>query len=335
MDSGPFDSARLAVSQLLNVPTKNVLLTPSTTHALQIIMQSFLLNEGDELVTTDGEHGGLKSIAQYLSETRGVVVRSHHIDPNEGSKGLCDGLIGLINANTRLVAVSEIVGYTGWRPDLNALSEFVNQRKLLLLVDGAHAPGQGDCNPSQYPLWVGSGHKWLGGPNGTAFAYIRSELIPQLQPAALGDKYYVRRDADPFDLTRLESQGTSDVTRWAGLSAAIKLHLELGPELVSKHQKSLARYLRNQLQDRLAPNFRCPEFNEDSKDATSLLTFYWPPDRLKVDDLQEFLWTKHRIAVQLDFLHDKPAHGMRISCHAANSTAELDLLVDALNSVIH
>src|SRR6185436_7603422 len=85
-----------------------------------------------------------------------------------------------------------------------------------LLVDGAHSPGQDFCHPAKYSMWVASGHKWLGGPNGTGFAYVAPHLVPKLQPVLLGDHYYNFADTD---LTRFESKGTSDVVRLLGLEA--------------------------------------------------------------------------------------------------------------------
>ncbi len=339
-DNSAIEQARAAASRLLSVPEGNIFFAFSTTSALQIIMQSFLLDPGDELVTTDQEHGSLKTIAQYLSETRGIVVRKCQIKPaadgdTTGSAELCRDLLSLVNEKTRLVAVSEIVSYTGWRPDLTSLVENLAGRDIPFLADCAHGPGQILCRPDRYPLWVGSGHKWLGGPNGTAMAYVRSQLKHRLKPLALGDTYYTKRDLDALDLSQLEGTGTADHARWRGLTRAIDLHLSLGVEAVVSYQLKLAQYLRSKLEDAFNPTFRTNnQFDQCRRECTSMLNFKFAQERLKVPNLQDYLWQEHKIAVQLDYLNAVPGHGMRISCHISNSMDDIDRLIDALKCVI-
>jgi len=106
-DTAPVDQARLAVSRLLNVPVETIMLAFSTTNALQILMQSFLLEDGDELITTDHEHGSLRTIAKYLAETRGIIIKkyqfpsSNNVAAND-SKTLCQGLLSLVSEKTNL-----------------------------------------------------------------------------------------------------------------------------------------------------------------------------------------------------------------------------------------
>jgi isopenicillin-N epimerase len=339
-DSSPVDQARASVARLLSVPEQNILLASSTTSVLQILMQSFLLAPGDELVTTDQEHGSLRTIAQYLAETRGIVVHKYAIKCNQetgtaGSAILCKDLLSLVNKKTKLVAVSGIVSYTGWRPDLSLLAAELAERGVLLIADCAHGPGQMLCRPDAYPIWVGSGHKWLGGPNGTAFAYVRDDLRERLLPVALGDTYYQCRDADPADLSRLEGAGTADQSRWRGLTRAIDFHLGLGVEKVVAHQIGLAKYLRHCLEEKLNPRFRTNDlFDLLPSECTSILNFRFTPERLKVQNLQDYLWQEHKFAVQLDYLSPVPGHGMRISCHISNTRDEIDRLVSALSNVI-
>ena len=67
------------------------------------------------------------------------------------------------------------------------------------------------------------------------------DLIPLLKPVWLGDKYFERLDANVDDLTRFESQGTSDVVKWLGLTRACRLYAELGPQAIVKPSKSSCR----------------------------------------------------------------------------------------------
>jgi len=330
------DQARMAAANLLSLPAENILLAFSTTNALQIIMQSFLLKAGDELVTTDQEHGSLTTIAQYLAETRGIVVRRHAIPVDEeNSEAHCRSLLALVNERTKLVAVSEIVSYTGWRPNLDPLVQALNRLNVPFLADCAHGPGLIRCQPARYPLWVGSAHKWLGAPNGSAVAYVAPALAERLIPVNLGDTYYSKKDLNPADLARLEGTGTPDLAKWRGLTRAIDLHMSLGIDEVVQYQLELAAYLRERLIGSIDPIFRINHlFDNGAQECTSLVNFRFPAERLKVSNLQDYLWDEHNIAVQLDYLNVEPAHGMRISCHVSNTRADVDRLIDALGQVV-
>jgi selenocysteine lyase/cysteine desulfurase len=335
MNKEPFEMARTSAAALFEIEPKQLLLTQNTTHGLQIILQSFLRKAGDELVTTTQEHGSVKALIRHLAETRGVVTRYFEPDPFAGSVAFCQGLLQLVNLQTKLVLVSEIGSYTGWRPDLTTLQKELSQREIPLLVDGAHGPGQIICHPNKYKLWVSSGHKWLGGPNGTGFLYASSDMVPSLEPVEIGDEHFNRKDKDINDITRLESIGTSDVVRWYGLAQACKLQEELNCEFAYSKQLRLAQYLREQLEKNFSPTFRVPDiFDHAPNEATAMVVCYWPQSRLRVSDLREALWQKLRLWTQPDFLIPNPGLGMRISCHVSNTKQEIDLLLEGLRQLI-
>ncbi len=225
--------------------------------------------------------------------------------------------------------------YTGWRPDLTTLTQALEDGGVPLIADCAHGPGQMVCRPDRYPMWVGSAHKWLGAPNGTAFAYVRPALAERLLPVTLSDTYYSKRDANASDLGRLEGTGTADKARWRGLTRAIDLHLSLGVEAVVQYQIKLAAYLRHNLEATVTPLFRTNNlFTVAPDECTSMLNFRFQPERLKVPNLQDYLWQEHKMAVQLDYLNDVPGQGMRVSCHVSNTKQEVDLLLGALAEVV-
>src|SRR5580704_17383316 len=52
LDPAPLENARAAVAGLHKVPERSILLIPNPSQGLHLLMQSFLRNPGDELVTT-------------------------------------------------------------------------------------------------------------------------------------------------------------------------------------------------------------------------------------------------------------------------------------------
>ena len=92
-------------------------------------------------------------------------------------------------------------------------------------------------------------------------------------------------------------------------------------------------YARARLSEELNPVFRTPEEKEPLL-KTAMLTFYFPPERVEVDDLREALWQRHKIWIQPDFLNSKPGTGMRISCHYSVAESDIEALIAALKTMI-
>ncbi len=333
LNEEPVTAARNAAAKLFAVPPGLLLLTQNTTQGLQLILTNLLAAE-DELVTTDKEHGSVNTISRYLAETRGVTTRRYAIDAFEGSEKFCDGILNLVTDRTKVVLVSQIGSYNTWRPNLKRLQDALQGTDIELIVDGAHAPGQGVCRPGAYRIWVGSGHKWLGGPNGTGFVFLPPDLIPRLQPLLLGDLHYTRKDLDVNDITRFESMGTSDIVRWFGLSQSCELLLQVDAATIGKKQLLLAEYYRHEV-EKLNPSFRTPDvFRTDPCEASSMVVCHWQANRLKTRDIKQTLWDRFRIWVQPDFAHAEPGLGLRVSCHYATKRQDIDRLLEALSSLV-
>jgi selenocysteine lyase/cysteine desulfurase len=321
--------ARQEAGRLFSVAPESLLLTLNTTQALQIVLQSFLTEPGQELVTTDQEHNSLYAIARYLQEARGIVVKRVRVDPFQGTSALSEGVLKLVSDRTRLVAISEIFSTTGWRPQLGDLAGALAKTKAHLLVDGAHSPGQGITRPGRYPLWVGAGHKWLGGPNGTGFLFAQPHLVPELAPVNIGDRFY---NEHANNLRRFAWIGTTDSNvRWLGLTAACELQNELGPSNLQDRQTALIKYLRNRLTELPEHQIRTPSVESE---VSGMLTVTWQGGSIPVPDLSAHLWNKYQIAVRPDLFFGLPGHGIRVSCHAANTTGEIDSLTEALKETL-
>ena len=321
------ESARFEVASLFNIPEECLLFTSNTSFGLQLVLQSFLRLPQDELITTDSEHGSLSAIARLLEEERQVTVKRCTITADLNDEQLCQLLLRQVTPKTKLVVVSEIHCYSGWRPNLFPLVQQLKEAQIPLLVDGAHAPGQGPCSPSSYPMWVGSGHKWMGGPNGTAFVYVSRELIHHLRPLTIGDRYFEKYERP---IQRFEWSGTADNLRWLGLAAACQLQGKLDIEKVERRQAQLVTYLRSRLSEMKHVTVRTPSKGR----TTGLLAFTVDPAYVAVPDLRAYLWEQHKIWVQPDLKFGKPEHGARISCHVANSEEDLDHFIEAFSKAI-
>jgi selenocysteine lyase/cysteine desulfurase len=202
------------------------------------------------------------------------------------------------------------------------------------MFDGAHTPGMMtlDVKEIDCDFFATCGHKWMMGPKGTGFLYVRKELLELLEPCwagALSDAGWdltkgtltYRQDAHKYDF------GTQSSALSVGLGAAVDFLHHIGMDNITRHNKALATRLRTGLQslgDRV--EILTPE---EEGGYCSVIGF-----RLRAmayDKLQPYLLEKHKIITRM-----VPENGIncnRISAHIYNTTDDVDRVVEAIKAV--
>lgn len=191
------DELRGRVAGLFGCWPQEVALTGATTDGVNSVLWGLDLQEGDEVLTSDEEHPGLLAPLAALRERRGVRVR---VVPFEE-------LPGEVRSATRLVACSHVSWHTGRVMDTEALAK----PGVPVLLDGAQGLGAVpvDVRALGCDYYAASGQKWLCGPIGSGYLYVRGERIDGLAPAAPG--YQTLSDtARPLDLPLKEGAARFD-----------------------------------------------------------------------------------------------------------------------------
>ena len=168
------DRLRAGVASLMGAAPGEIALTGATTDGVNAVVAGLDLGPGDEVLTSDEEHPGLLAPLASARERRGVTVR---VAPFAE-------LAGAVTAQTRLVACSHVSWQSGRLIDARALSD----AGVPVLLDGAQGLGAVpvDVEALGCDYYAASGQKWLCGPIGSGYLYVRSERIAELAPAAPG-----------------------------------------------------------------------------------------------------------------------------------------------------
>lgn len=168
------DRLRAHVAALMGASAGEVALTGATTDGVNAVIAGLDLRPGDELLTSDEEHPGLLAPLAMARERRGVEIR---VAPFAE-------LAAAVSPRTRLVACSHVGWHTGRVID----SEALKQAGAPVLLDGAQGLGAiaVDVQALGCDYYAASGQKWLCGPIGSGYLYVRSERIAELTPAAPG-----------------------------------------------------------------------------------------------------------------------------------------------------
>ncbi|MHA2355532.1 MAG: aminotransferase class V-fold PLP-dependent enzyme [Candidatus Thorarchaeota archaeon] len=257
---------------------------------------------------------------QSISRRQDVELRV--VKSREGAAPI-EAFAELVDENTRVVAVSHVQFGTGYRCDLEKLSELVHSHDGLIAVDIIQSAGwdELDLPGLGVDFAAGQATKWIAGPIGAGYAYVKKEILDQLHPTSGG--WYSVKDHRNFEFFEREAKedaskfegGSPAVVAYAGLNEALKILLSFSSGTRRFTAMDNASYLRKRLEEEGIPFY---EFDENHR---SPIISCVPRD---VDTLEETLY-KERIITSV-------RHGrLRVSPHFYNTYEEIDRLVDRLN----
>jgi L-cysteine/cystine lyase len=158
---------RERVARLMGCDDAEVALTRCATDGINTVLSAIGLAPGDEVVTTDEEHPGVLA-PLGLARRRGVRVR---VVP-------WDELPSAVGPGTKLIACSHISWVTGRVADTAAL----RATGVPVLYDGAQGLGAVpvDVRELGCDFYAAAGQKWLCGPDGSGYLYVRRDLAERL-----------------------------------------------------------------------------------------------------------------------------------------------------------
>ncbi|MQG73276.1 MAG: aminotransferase class V-fold PLP-dependent enzyme [SAR202 cluster bacterium] len=312
------------VASLFNVTEQELFLTQNTTEGINIVLNGLSWEQGDEVVVCDIEHPSVL-IPSYYLQSRGAVVRMAHVEPQFSQDQILEEISSALTKKTRLVFVSHIQYTSGLKMPIKALAGLLRERGILLLVDGAQGSGhlEVDFRGLGVDFYATTGHKWLLGPEGVGFLFIREGLINQVRPMYVsshavadydlqGNYSPNRSQMDKFGLT------TSSTALYAGSLEAVRFMRGIGLDNVEKHNLSLARMVRGALTE--IPNVHV--FSPSQVDRSSALVSF-KVSGVDSTRLVEKMWHEERIVAR----SISEFSAVRLSLHCFNTQEDLDTVV--------
>jgi cysteine desulfurase / selenocysteine lyase len=154
----------------------------------------------------------------------------------------------MIDARTRLIAVTACSNVTGVRVPVRAWADMAHRHGLPLLVDAAQALAHErlDVTALDCDFLAASGHKALA-PTGAGVLYGKREALERLSPLLYGGGAVGEVASDgSFDLREVPwrfEAGTPDIAAAIGLGAAIEYLDELGMDAIGEHEATLCAAL--------------------------------------------------------------------------------------------
>jgi kynureninase len=245
---GRLAELRTQIAALINAAPDEIALGPSISHLLSIIGSCFDYRERNKIVIADLDFPtvGHQWLARRKQGAEIVFVPSRDRVTVD-----LDAFEAAIDERTALVATSHVYFTSGYVQDIKALAAIAHRKGALLLVDAYQATGQipTDVQDAGVDFLLSGGLKWLMGGPGIVFAYIRREVIGQLEPTISG--WFGTQNQFAFDIHALDypdtairfEQGTPALAPVYALLGGLSYVHEIGPPTLRERTQHLTEDL--------------------------------------------------------------------------------------------
>lgn len=323
-------TARESLAGYVGCQAGDLFFTSNPTFAINVIMRSLHLKEGDEILSTNQEYGAMdrtwnfyckKSGAKYIRQNISLPIVSKEQIIEEFWKGY--------NSNTKVVFLNHMSSATALIFPVKEICDKAQQLGLITIVDGAHVPGHIDLNLSELnpDYYTGTLHKWMLAPKGSSFLYVKPEFQNDLEPLVVSWGYESVAPGESQFLDYHELQGTRDVSAFLCTPKVVEFLEENNWKAISESCKQIVLDNYQRFCDLLNTKPLSPLTNEFLGQMASV-----PINVTNAAELKELLYSKYNIQIPVMPLNGN--YYIRYSINAYNSQADLDKLYSALEEII-
>jgi selenocysteine lyase/cysteine desulfurase len=344
-EMGPYEAAEhaekavehghAAVGALLNCDSQEVAMFDSATRAWGMALSSVPLRAGDRVLISPMEYGSCYLSLLHLANRQGVAVEVLPVH--------ADGLVsieelrGRLDERVKLIAMTHVPTHDGLVYPVAQIGQVARENGIPFLVDACQSVGQIPIDVKEIgcDMLVGSGRKYLRGPRGTGFLFVRRELAERLTPAMVGlDGVEWAAEGYRFapGARRFDTWETNCAAR-IGLGVAIDYALGWGLEHTWPRIQQLASGLRAEITG--IPGVTVQDRGRERCGTVAITVRGWDAASVRAELYRAGINTW--VCLANSACVDMEARGMesllRVSVHYYNSAEELTRLCSVLESI--
>lgn len=315
--------ARALVAEMLNVRSDQIAFLRNTSDGLASIANGLPWHGGDNIVSFEREFPANFYPWRRIRDEFGVELR---LAPEREGRIDLDELIGLIDTNTRVVAISSIQYASGFKADLERIGRAIRAVDGLFCVDIIQGFGATPYDlPTQFvDAACGASHKWLCAPEGCGILFLSDRARARIKPTLVGwisvDTPWDFEDREqPFKPTALAwESGTACSSLFYGLEQSLSLLQTTGAVRIETYLNELTNHLCDGLKGK---NYDL--ISSRMPDERSHIVCVQPRGELEANEIAA------RLANEKVVISPR-GDRLRIAPHFYNNILDIDTLLAAL-----
>lgn len=334
--SDEIEGVYASVAAIVGANRHEIALLDNATRAWDMAFYSMRLREGDRILTTSSEYAA--NFIAYL-QAAGRTGALIEVVPDTPSGEIdVDALEAMIDERTRLISMNHMPTNGGLVNPAAEVGAVARSAGVPFLLDACQTVGQMpiDVDEIGCDMLSATSRKFVRGPRGVGFLYVRDVMIEELDPITLdlhsatwvaSDRYQVRRDA-----RRFETWEASPALR-LGLGSATDYAMEVGLDAIWDRVQRLATTLRSMLGE--VPGVTVRDVGAVQGAIVTFDVAGTPPERVK-EILHEHgvnVSVVSRSAARIDMERRGLDALVRASVHYYNTDEELTVVRDLVGEI--
>ena len=324
------------LGELIGAESSEIAISDSATRAWDMAFYSMPFNEGDRILTTTSEYVSNWAAYLHLRNTKGIVV---DVVPNTPTGEIdVENLASMIDDSVKLITLNHVPTNGGVVNPAVEVGKVARANGIAYLLDACQSVGQMPIDVGEIgcDILTATSRKFLRGPRGEGFLFVRSDFLPTLEPVfvelhtapvVLPDRYELRNDARRFETWEKNHANV------LGMGTAAEYAIEIGIEEIWARIQSLGATARQLLDEIDGVTVR-----DLGSVKCGIVTF--EVDGRQVLEVRELLSersinvsTSTPLSAPID-MHDRGIDGLvRASFHAFNTEDEVEALVEAMGVI--
>lgn len=235
------DYVRAKLATYVGAEARDVVFVENASHGVNAVLRSLKLPAGRKILFLNCAYQMVKTTLSFLAKFANDQLLMVNITWPASADDIVATVAGTLKEHRGTIGAasfSHIVSLPAAILPVKRLVALCHQEDILVLVDGAHALGHIPINVTDLDadFYVANGHKWLYSPKGSAFLWVRADRQNLVYPTTIS---YEGQGISDFQIG-FSYEGTSDMTAFAAMSAALTYRASLGDVAIMDYMHELA-----------------------------------------------------------------------------------------------